>query len=78
MTSSTLSSIRVGEPPCDRLLPVLGPQHVVVEHRKALPHPEVAAAIGRVRRLEPDKVDTPGGGKARRGTGSVVVLDERR
>ena len=44
--------------PCDRLLPVLGPQHDVVEHRKALPHREVGAAIARVRRVDPDKVDT--------------------
>ena len=35
--------------PCDRLLPVLGSQHDVVEHRRALPHREVAAAIETVR-----------------------------
>ena len=35
--------------PCDRLLPVLGTQHDVVEHRRALPHREVAAAIETVR-----------------------------
>ena len=35
--------------PCDRLLPVLGPQHGVFEHRLALPHREVPAAIERVR-----------------------------
>ena len=43
--------------PCDRLLPVLGPQLDVVEHRKALPHREVAAAIERVRVADPAKVD---------------------
>ena len=31
--------------PSDRLLSVLGPQHHVVEHMRALPHREVAAAI---------------------------------
>ena len=31
--------------PCDRIGPVLGPQHDVVEHLQALPHREVAAAI---------------------------------
>ena len=35
--------------PCDRLLPVLGSQHHVVRHRKALPHREVGAAIRKVR-----------------------------
>ena len=44
--------------PCDRLLPVLGPQHDVVEHRRALPHREVAAALARVRAAEPGDVDT--------------------
>ena len=39
------------------LLPVLGPQHDVVTHRKALPHREVAAAIERVRVPNPAKVD---------------------
>ncbi len=43
--------------PCDRLLPVLGPQHDVVEYRKALPHREVVAAIERVRAADPAKVD---------------------
>ena len=43
--------------PCDRLLPVLGPQLNVVEHRKALPHWEVAAAIEKVRAADPAKVD---------------------
>ena len=31
--------------PCDRIGPVLGPQHDVVQHMRALPHGEVAAAI---------------------------------
>ena len=31
--------------PCDRIGPVLGPQHNVVQHMRALPHREVAAAI---------------------------------
>ena len=31
--------------PCDRLGPVLGPQQDLVEHMRALPHGEVAAAI---------------------------------
>ena len=44
--------------PCDRLLPVLGPQHDVVEHRKALPHREVAAAIRKLRAWNTVKVDT--------------------
>ena len=44
--------------PCDRLLPVLGPQHDVVQHRRALPHGEVAAALARVRASEPATVDT--------------------
>ena len=44
--------------PCDRLLPVLGPQHDVVEHHRALPHREVAAAIARVRAGNPGRVDT--------------------
>ena len=44
--------------PCDRLLPVLGPQHDVVRHRKALPHREVAAAIERVRAR---RLTEPGG-----------------
>ena len=44
--------------PCDRLLPVLGPQHDVVRHHRALPHREVAAAIEKVRAAEPGRVDT--------------------
>ncbi len=35
--------------PCDRILPVLGPQNEVVQHRQALPHHEVAAAIRAIR-----------------------------
>ena len=35
--------------PCDRVLPVLGPQNDIVQHRQALPHKKVAAAIETVR-----------------------------
>ena len=35
--------------PCDRIGPVLGVQQHVAQHMKALPHREVAAAIGKVR-----------------------------
>ena len=35
--------------PCDRIGPVLGPQQEVTEHRKAVPHREASAVIGRVR-----------------------------
>ena len=35
--------------PCDRVVPVLGTQHDVVQHMRALPHREVPAAIERVR-----------------------------
>ena len=35
--------------PCDRILPVLGPQNDVVQHMRALPHREVAAALATVR-----------------------------
>ncbi|MCY4122645.1 MAG: tyrosine-type recombinase/integrase [Acidobacteria bacterium] len=35
--------------PCDRVLPVLGPQNDIVTHRLALPHTDVAAAIETVR-----------------------------
>ena len=35
--------------PCDRVLPVLGPQNDIVTHRLALPHREVAAAIETLR-----------------------------
>ena len=46
-----------GDNPCDRLLPVLGPQHDVAQHRRALPHGEVAAALARVRVSEPATAD---------------------
>ncbi len=35
--------------PCDRVLPVLGPQNDIVQHRRALPRKDVAAAIETVR-----------------------------
>ena len=35
--------------PCDRVGPVLGPQHKVVQHMRALPHRKVGAAIQAVR-----------------------------
>ena len=35
--------------PCDRVVPVLGAQHGVVQHMRALPHREVPAAIETVR-----------------------------
>ena len=35
--------------PCDRVMPVLGPQHHLVQHMRALPHRDVAAALGTVR-----------------------------
>ena len=35
--------------PCDRVLPVLGPQSDIVQHRLALPHKDVVAAIATVR-----------------------------
>ena len=35
--------------PCDRILPVLGPQNDVVQHMRALPHREVGAALATVR-----------------------------
>ncbi|MXX78195.1 MAG: tyrosine-type recombinase/integrase [Gemmatimonadales bacterium] len=35
--------------PCDRLRPVLGSQHRVIRHMRALPHREVASAIRAVR-----------------------------
>ena len=34
--------------PCDRVLPVLGPQNDIVTHHRALPHKEVASAIATV------------------------------
>ena len=42
---------------CDRLLHLLGPQHDVVTHRKALPHRDVAAAIEKVRTAELAEAD---------------------
>ena len=38
--------------PCDRVLPVLGPQSDIVQHRRALPHRDVAGAIATVRASE--------------------------
>ena len=35
--------------PCDRVLPVLGPQGDIVQHMQALPHKDVAAAVETVR-----------------------------
>ena len=35
--------------PCDRVLPVLGPQNDIVQHMQALPHKDVAAAVETVR-----------------------------
>ena len=35
--------------PCDRIGPALGAQNYVVQHMRALPHAEVASAIGEVR-----------------------------
>ena len=35
--------------PCDRVLPVLGPQNDIVTHMRALPHAEVATAVETVR-----------------------------
>ena len=35
--------------PCDRVVPVLGPQNDIVTHRQALPHKDVAAALETVR-----------------------------
>ena len=35
--------------PCDRVLPVLGPQNDIVQHMRAVPHKDVAAAIETVR-----------------------------
>ena len=38
-----------GDNPCDRIVSVLGPQQATVEHMRALPHQEAAAAVARVR-----------------------------
>ena len=35
--------------PCDRVVPVIGPQNDIVTHRQALPHKDVAAAVETVR-----------------------------
>ena len=35
--------------PCDRIGSVLGPQHAAVEHMRALPHQDAAAAVTKVR-----------------------------
>ena len=35
--------------PCDRVVPVLGAQHDVVQHMRALPHREVPVVIKTVR-----------------------------
>ncbi len=35
--------------PCNHVLPVLGPQNDIVQHRQALPHQDVAAAVETVR-----------------------------
>ena len=42
--------------PCDRLRSVLGPQHHVVPHLRALPHGEVGWPIEAVRRSEAEPV----------------------
>ena len=68
--------------PCDRLLHLLGPQHDVVKHHKALPHGEVAVAAARVRAGDPGRVDTLAfeflvlnGGAGRRGPWRGVERD---
>ena len=38
--------------PCDRIWPVLGPQRNLVQHTRALPHRNEAAAIATVRALD--------------------------
>jgi len=42
--------------PCDRIGPVLGPQHDVIEHMRALPHREVAEAIRTVQAATAEEV----------------------
>ena len=37
--------------PCDRLVPVLGPQNGIATHHQALPHKDVAAALDLARTL---------------------------
>ena len=43
--------------PADRVRPVLGPQRNIVEHMRALPHREVAAALAAVRASRKQPVD---------------------
>ena len=43
--------------PADRVRPVLGPQRNIVEHMRALPHREVAAALAAVRASRKPPVD---------------------
>ena len=43
--------------PADRVRPVLGPQRNIVEHMRALPHREVAAALAAVRASRKKPVD---------------------
>ena len=38
--------------PCDRVLPVLGPQGDIMQHMRALPHLDVAAAVETVQSAE--------------------------
>ena len=42
--------------PCDRIGPVLGQQHAMVEHRRALPHQDVAATVASVRASVADPI----------------------
>ena len=42
--------------PCDRIVPVLGAQHDIVEHMQALPHRDVSAAIETVQRSSTETV----------------------
>ena len=71
--------------PCDRVGVTLGRQRDVVQHMRALPHGEVAAAIETVRasgataaaklRVRVPRAD---GGAVRRGPGSAVIGDRPR
>lgn len=45
--------------PCDRLLPVLGFQHDLVRHRRALPHREVGAATWKVLAVGGEQSELP-------------------
>ena len=47
--------------PCDRVLPVLGPQNDIVTHRLALPHKDVAAATRHWRPSAPKRDADPAG-----------------